>query len=95
VRIDGERDLRRLTLQVLAERTTTFTLTPNAGSSTLTDARIRYDSPIILVPTTANAAAEWGAGSIYVPETGRVNGSVSITHASNANADRTFRVLIG
>lgn len=95
MRIEAERDLRRLTLQVLATRTTLVTLTANAASTTLSDARLRADSPVLLQPTTANAAAELGNGTLYVSETGRVNGAVVITHANNALADRTFRVLIG
>jgi hypothetical protein len=89
----SERDARRLILQVLGERTTTVTLTANASSTTLTDARIRYDSPIILVPTTANAAG--ALATTYISESSRVNGSAVITHANNAQSDKTFRVLIG
>lgn len=72
----------------------TVTLTANSSSTTLTDARIAADSAVILVPTTANASAEIGAGTIFVSDTGRVNGSVVITHANNAQTDRTFRYSI-
>ena len=72
----------------------TFTLTASVASSTLTDDRIGFNSAIILVPTTANAAAEIGNGTLYISETGRVNGSAVITHANNAQTDRTFRFLI-
>jgi hypothetical protein len=76
--------------------TTFFTLTANAASSTLTDSRININTAIILTPTTANASAEIGNGTIYISETGRVKGSVVLTHANNAQADRTYRVaLIG
>lgn len=71
-----------------------FTLTANVASSTMTDDRISVDSTVVLVPTTANAAAEIGAGTLYMSETGRVNGSLVITHANNAQTDRTFRVVI-
>jgi hypothetical protein len=93
MRFENERETRRLILQVLAERTTTVTLTENATSTTLTDARIRYDSPIILVPTTSNAAG--ALATTYISESSRANGSAVITHANNAQTDRTFRVLIG
>ena len=72
----------------------TVTLTASAASTTLTDARIGYDSAVHLTPTTANAAAEIGAGTLYIAESGRANGSVVITHANNAQDDRTFRFTI-
>ena len=77
-----------------SNNTGTFTLTANVASSTLTDSRIAVDSTIVLVPTTANASAEIGNGTMFISETGRVNGSVQITHANNAQTDRTFRYAI-
>lgn len=71
-----------------------FTLTANAASSTMTDDRLSVDSTVILIPTTANAAAELGNGTLYMSETGRVNGSITITHANNAQTDRTYRICI-
>ena len=94
MRGETERDQRRLFLQALAERTGVVTLAADADSTTLTDARIRYDSPIVLMAATANAAAELAAGTLHISETSRVNGSVSIVHANNAQADRLFRYLI-
>lgn len=91
----AERDIRRVIAQALGERAKLVTLTANAASTTITDARIRFDSFIGFQPTTANAAAELGAGTLYVDDSGRVNGSVTITHANNAQTDRTFKVLIG
>ena len=61
-----------------------------ATTTTLTDARIGFETNIILVPTTASAATELGNGTLYIAESGRVNGSVVITHA-DGGADRTFR----
>jgi hypothetical protein len=72
----------------------TITLTINVATTTITDDRISIDSTFVLVPTTANAAAELGNGTLYFSETGRINGSIVITHANNAQADRTFRVVI-
>lgn len=95
MRIENERDHRRLILKALAERTGIVTLAANAGATTITDARIRFDSPIILVPATANAAAELAGGALHVSETGRLNGSAVISHANNAQSDRTFRYLVG
>lgn len=71
-----------------------FTLTASVASTTLTDDRVSVDSTVMLFPTTANAAAEWGNGTLYASETGRVNGSLVFTHANNAQADRTFRIVI-
>jgi hypothetical protein len=72
----------------------TFTLSASMTSSTLTDDRISLNSIIVLSPTTANAAAELGNGTLFVSESGRNNGSVVITHANNAQTDRTFRFAI-
>jgi hypothetical protein len=70
------------------------TLTANAASTTLTDSRIGVTSTVHLTATTSNAAAEVGNGTIYLSETGRVNGSIVITHANNAQTDRTYRYSI-
>ena len=68
----------------------TFTLTANAATSTLTDARISAQSFIAFMPQTANAAA--ALGGLFV--TNRLKGSATINHANNAQTDRTFTVLI-
>lgn len=70
------------------------TLTANAVSTTITDARITAGSWLGFMPETANAAAELGNGTLYVADSGRVNGSATITHANNAQTDRTFRIAI-
>jgi len=64
------------------------TLTANQATTTLTDARIGTDTVITLQPTTANAAAEIGAGTLYVSAV--TKGGLTLTHANNAQADRTF-----
>jgi len=69
-----------------------ITLTANAASSTLTNTNIGADSCILFMPTTANAAAEIGNGTMYV--SARTSGSATITHANNANADRTFVYVV-
>lgn len=72
------------------------TLTANAGSTTFTEAtapgasRIAPDSFVGWMPRTANAAA--ALSGMYV--SAQANGSVTITHANNAQADRTFRFAI-
>lgn len=69
---------------------TTLTLTANAASTTLTDTRIGALTWIGLMPTTANAAA--ALATTYV--SARANGSATITHANDANVDKTFNVLL-
>jgi len=70
-----------------------FTLTANQGTTTLTDARFTLCTALIATPLTANAAAEQANGTMYVLDTGRVNGAITITHANNAQTDRTFRAV--
>lgn len=68
----------------------TVTLTANSATTTLDDTRIGVSSFIGLSPTTANAAAEqWYISS-------QTSMQATITHANNAQADRTFvYVIIG
>lgn len=71
-----------------------LTLAASAANTTITDARIGVNSVLIFMPETANAAAEIGAGTLYVSATGRVNGSAVVTHANNSQTDRSFLVAI-
>jgi hypothetical protein len=102
---DGSPDAMRRTLRGIAavvnrlltgklNNVTTLTLDANAASTTLTDSRLTSESHLSFMPTTANAAAEIGNGTLYIDESARVNGSVVITHANNAQTDRTFRITI-
>lgn len=68
--------------------TGTVTLTANVASTVISDPRIGTDSFIGFMPTTANASAEIGAGTIYISSRG--NQTATITHANNAQTDRTF-----
>ncbi len=71
----------------------TITLTANAGTTTINDERIGGDSKVFLFPYgTANAATEFGAGTLRAATP--TKGACVITHANNANADRTFWYLI-
>ena len=74
--------------------TASLTLTANAASSTLTDARLSPNSVVLWDAMTANAAAELGNGTIYVTSANRNKGAWTVTHANAASTDRTFRVLI-
>ncbi len=71
-------------------KTGTVTLTANAASTTLSDYRITASSVIALMPTTANAAG--AIATTYIGTT--AIGSATITHANNAQADKTFKYSI-
>jgi hypothetical protein len=64
------------------------TLTANAASTTVTAANCGAGSTVLFTPTTAHAAAEVGNGTIYVSAV--ANGSFTLAHANNNQADRTF-----
>lgn len=68
----------------------TVTLTANAGSTTVTDERIGPTSFLGLMPKTANAAG--ALATTYI--SARSDGSATITHTNNAQADKTFVMLI-
>lgn len=70
----------------------TFTCTQNADTTTVTDANVASASVIAYMPTTANASAEVGAGTIYIGTVS--NGSFVVTHANSATASRTFKYAI-
>ena len=93
---EHKRDMATVLQQVLKGKInavySTFTLTANVATTTLTDARLAAGSFVMWMPTTVNAATEFGAGTMY-PST-RGTGAWIFTHANNANADRTFVVLI-
>jgi hypothetical protein len=90
----AERDVYRIVRAIRelfeGRRNTTgsVTLTANAASTTVAHVNFGVGSAPILTPTTANAAAEIGNGTLYVSARG--NGSFTITHANNAQIDRTF-----
>jgi len=65
-----------------------FTLTASAASTAVTDTRVGQDSVILYSPTTANASAEIGAGTIHI--SARADSSFTITHANNSQSDRTY-----
>lgn len=77
-------------MQGKLNNTGTLTLTANAASTTLTDARIGANSTILLMATTANAAG--ALATTYF--SGFVDGSCTVNHANNAQVDRTFRYAV-
>lgn len=66
----------------------TITLAINAATTVVTDQRTGANSFIGFMPTTANAATELGNGTLYISSQGKQ--TFTITHANNAQADRTF-----
>lgn len=89
-----EKDLRRYALaiqELSAGRSNAaikVTLTANASSTVVSFDNCSEGSIPLLVPMTANAAAEYGAGTLYVSAV--ANRSFTITHANNSQTDRTF-----
>lgn len=70
---------------VASTATTVATVSPNL---------LGEDSAIIFVPTSANAAAEVGAGGMFVSSRSVADNTFNITHANNAQTDRTFKYVI-
>ena len=69
----------------------TVTLTANVASTTITKETINENASFLAFPQTANAAAEMAAGTIYAVVSA---GQVVITHANNAQTDRTFYYVV-
>lgn len=91
----NERQHRRLIAQALIRAmagglnvTGSVTLTANVASTVVSDKRVGPETVICFMPTTLNAAAEQGAGAMYV--SGRTDEQFTISHANNAQTDRTF-----
>ena len=89
--------------QIMQGRTNNYgsvTLTANAASTvvTLPKGLLTVNSTILFEPTTANAAAEIGAGTMYesarAPRATTTTSTFTLTHANNAQVDRTFRYAI-
>lgn len=72
--------------------TGSVTLTASVATTVVTRATINSGCVPIIVPRTANAAAEQAAGTMYVSAIAA--GSFTITHANNAQTDRTFDYVI-
>jgi len=68
--------------------TGTVTLTANAATTTVTNVNCASTSGVWFTPSTANASAEIGNGTMILSTV--ANGSFTITHANNAQTDRIF-----
>lgn len=69
----------------------TVTLTAGATSTVVSKATINGNAGVWLMPTTANAATALATSYASVTPGG---GSFTITHANNAQTDRTFHYLV-
>lgn len=72
--------------------TGTVTLAASVATTVVTDLRAGPGSVIDFMPTTLNAAAEIGAGTMFV--SARTDQSFTISHANNVQVDRTFAYTI-
>jgi len=70
------------------------TLNSSATSTTVLDSRLTINSFVAFDPVTQNAATELAAGTLYVLSANRSNGSFTLSHANNGQADRTYKMLI-
>lgn len=70
--------------------TGSVTLTASSATTTVSDLRAGQDSVILFMPTTANAAA--AIGGLYVSSRGKQ--TFTLTHANNAQTDRTFSYAV-
>lgn len=69
------------------------TLTANTTTTTITGELVNENAEIFLTPRTANAAAALGTTYASISRIAGVN-TVTITHANNAQTDRTFGYVI-
>ena len=90
--LSGVRDVVNNIMRGKINATLDVTLAVSTASTTVSDARIGGSCGIYLMPLSANAAAEIGNGTIWWGPPG--NQTVTLNHASNAQADRSFRLLI-
>jgi len=65
------------------------TLELSVDTTTVTAPNCGDDSTVLLFPQSANAAAEFVAGTLRIATIS--NGSFVITHVNSATANRTFR----
>ena len=62
----------------------------SATTTTLYDERIGYDSVIVFMPTTTNAAS--AMTNLYV--SAKTQGSATLTHSANTAADKTYGYIV-
>ena len=77
-----------------SENVIEVTLAANVASTDINDIRLSPQCVLVFDPKTANAAAELYGATMYVATADRDNSVWTITHANNAQTDRTFQVAI-
>lgn len=85
-------------MQGKTNNTDTVTLTANTGTTVVSvaEGRLGQSTFIAFMPTTATAATEFGAGTMYVSARSISGNTFTITHTNGASVDRIFYyVLIG
>ncbi|MCK5015974.1 MAG: hypothetical protein KAS32_02790 [Candidatus Peribacteraceae bacterium] len=92
-------DLVSIVNGILAGRTNNsaqITLTQNSATTTITlwPNSLTKDSIIVFSPRTADAATEFGAGSIYISDIDADINTFEITHTNIASTDRVFDYAI-
>jgi hypothetical protein len=93
-----ETDLKKIVLavqQLAAGRSNavgSVTLTTGAATTTVSDNNCASGSTVLFTPTTANAAAEIGNGTMYLSAV--ADKSFTLTHANSATTGRTFLYAI-
>lgn len=85
--------LFRLT-QGKSQNVVEITLTANSATTVFADVRLSIQTAITFDPRTANAATEYHGGTMYILDANRGKQTCTITHANNAQADRTFFVIM-
>lgn len=93
-----ETDLKKIVLsiqQLAAGRSNavgSITLETGAATTTVSDNNCASGSTVLFTPTTANAAAEIGNGTMYLSAV--ADKSFTVTHANSATTGRTFLYAI-
>jgi len=72
--------------------TSSVTLDASSATSVVSDLRVGPDSVILFAPTTSNAALELASGGMFTSSQGKQ--TFTITHANNAQVDRTFKYAV-
>ncbi len=91
----NERDLSKYAIAIQqleqgrSNATGVCTLTPGTTSTTVTAPNCGASSKVLLFQTTANAAAAWA--TTFHTASGK--GTFTLTHANNAQTDRTFNFV--
>lgn len=94
---DWARQVNRMLNSFLNGKTNnigSFTLTASSTTTTLTFAtgQLGQDTVISWTPTTANAAS--ATASLYVSSRDVANKTLTLTHASTADIDKTFSYVL-